>query len=212
MDAVAEILAAAPHPLLVIDTSTCPPQDARRRTDALSGRGHVLVDAPVSGGPSGAREGALNVFLGCPAEHLELVRAALEPIASGVHHVGPSGAGATAKLMNNLLCGIHLCAARALLDGATAAGVDAEPLVAAINGASGRSAVTEVNLPRWVLSDAFDSGFPVGLMQRDVRLAAEMLSRDGNATPVVEAAAAMWEGLLESGGARADFNRMVTGS
>lgn len=200
----------APSPLLVIDASTCPPADTRRRTEWLAGHGHVLVDAPVSGGPSGAAEGALTVFLGCPEPHLDRVLQALAPLAAHVNHVGDVGAGNTAKLMNNLLCGIHLAAAQAVHGAAEASGVEVDRLLGALNTASGRSAVTEVNLPRWVLSGSFDSGFPVGLMARDVGLAAEMTEELGVSSPLVGAARDMWAGLLEQLGPREDFNRMVT--
>ena len=197
-------------PLLIIDASTCPPADTRRRAEQLAAHGHVLVDAPVSGGPSGAAEGALTVFLGCPAAHLAGVLEALAPLAAHVNHVGEVGAGNTAKLMNNLLCGIHLAAAQAVHGAAEATGVELDRLLDALNTASGRSAVTEVNLPRWVLSGSFDSGFPVGLMARDVDLAATMTEELGVSSPLVGAARDMWSALLEQLGPREDFNRMVT--
>lgn len=203
-------LEQAPAPLLIIDASTCPPVDTRRRAEQLAAHGHVLVDAPVSGGPSGAADGALTVFLGCPESHLAEVLEALAPLAAHVNHVGEVGAGNTAKLMNNLLCGIHLAAAQAVHGAAEATGVELDRLLDALNTASGRSAVTEVNLPRWVLSGSFDSGFPVGLMARDVDLAATMTEELGVSSPLVGAARDMWSALLEQLGPREDFNRMVT--
>lgn len=210
VDELVPALAAAPAPRLIIDASTCPPEDTRRRAAQLAEQQHVLVDAPVSGGPSGAATGNLTVFLGCPEAERTRVLAALEPLAAHVNHVGDTGAGATAKLLNNLLCGINLAAARALHGAAEASGVDAGRLAEAINTASGRSGVTQVNLPQWVLSGSYDSGFPVGLMARDVQLAAEMTEQLGASSALVDAARDMWAGLLESEGPRADFNRMVT--
>lgn len=210
VDQILPTLEQAPHPMLVIDASTCPPEDTRRRAAQLAAGGHVLVDAPVSGGPSGAASGQLTVFLGCPEQHLPAVLEALEPLATSVNHVGDVGAGNTAKLMNNLLCGIHLAAAQALHGVARASGVDEERLLAAINTASGRSAVTEVNLPRWVLSGSFDSGFPVGLMARDVMLAADMVAELDASSPLVAAVEEMWAALREQTGPAEDFNRMVT--
>lgn len=200
----------APSPVLVIDASTCPPADTRRRAEWLSGHGHVLVDAPVSGGPVGAAEGALTVFLGCPDRHLDVVLEALDPLAAQVKHVGDVGAGNTAQLMNNLLCGIHLAAAQALAGAASSSGLDLERLVSAINAGSGRSAVSEANRPRQVLSESLDSGVPVGLMARDVALAADMLGELGASSPLVEAARSMWAGLAENGGPTADVTTMVT--
>ena len=196
-------------PRFVIDTSTCDPLDTRRRAEELASGGHVLVDAPVSGGPSGALAGELTVFLGCPDQHLPFVQAVLDPMAARVTHVGHIGAGHTAKLLNNLLCGIHLCAARALLDVSERSQIAPERLVEAVNTASGRSGVTEVNLPRWVLSGTYDSGFPVGLMARDVELAVSVVDALGASSPVAEAAKDMWTQLRDRVGPRQDFNRMV---
>ncbi|MGD8151036.1 NAD(P)-dependent oxidoreductase [Ornithinimicrobium sp. Y1694] len=197
------------RPTLIIDTSTCDPADSRRRAEALRERGHSFVDAPLSGGPAGARTGQLTVFLGCADQDLDRVRQILGPMAARITHVGAVGAGHSAKLVNNLLCGIHLCAAGTLLQVAEGAGIEPERLLEAINTASGRSGVTEVNLPTWVLSGTFDSGFPVGLMARDVALAADVAGELGAGSPVVEAAREMWSDLLAEAGPGVDFNRMV---
>lgn len=203
------LLALDLQPRLVVDTSTSDPQVTRRLAARMTEAGHVLVDAPVSGGPSGAREGALTVFLGCPDEHVDRVRWVLEPVSATVNHVGDVGAGNVAKLVNNLLCGIHLAAAREAWGLAQAAGIDPARLLTAINGASGRSAVTEVNMPRWVLSGTYDSGFPVGLMSRDVTLAAGVAEQLGVSGPLSGTAVDLWQQLREDVGPHADFNRMV---
>lgn len=195
---------------LVIDTSTSDPSGTRELAVELSRGGHVLVDAPVSGGPAGAREGALTVFLGCPASHVDAVREQLDPIAAHVSHVGDVGAGNTAKLVNNLLVGTHLAAAREAWRIALADGLDPARLFEVVNKASGRSAVTEVNLPRWVLNEAYDSGFPVRLMARDVALAVQVAEHSGARVPLARASAQEWTRLLEITGPDADFNRMVT--
>lgn len=206
---VVDAVQALDSPRFIIDTSTCDPADTRRRAEHLAAGGHVLIDAPVSGGPSGALAGELTVFLGCPDQHLLFVLAVLDPMAARVTHVGDVGAGHTAKLVNNLLCGIHLCAAKVLLDVSESSRIDPGRLVEAVNAASGRSGVTEVNVPRWVLSDTFDSGFPVGLMARDVELAVSVADALGVSSQVAAAANDMWAQLRDQGGPRQDFNRMV---
>lgn len=203
------LLARDAPPRLVIDTSTSDPVLTRDLGARLAASGHVLADAPVSGGPSGAREGALTVFLGCADDQLDRVQAQLTPLVGQLTHVGGVGAGHTAKLVNNLLCGIHLSAAREAWHIARAGGIDPSRLFAAVNRASGRSAVTEVNVPRWVLTGSYDSGFPVGLMARDVGLAADMARQLGLTTPMSATAVAQWERLLDDVGPDADFNRMV---
>lgn len=203
------LLAADSPPRLVIDASTSDPGLTRTLAEQLRSSGHALADAPVSGGASGAQTGSLTVFLGCAEEHLERVEQVLAPVAAHINHVGEVGAGHIAKLVNNLLCGTHLIATREAWRMATAAGIDAERLMTAVNGASGRSAVTEVNLPRWILSGTYDSGFPARLMTRDIALAAQAAHDLGVATPLSDDAARQWQQLLESEGPDADFNRMV---
>lgn len=194
---------------LIVDTSTSDPASTRELAQTLSRHDHVLVDAPVSGGPAGARNQTLTVFLGCPEAESERVQRVLAPMATTITRVGEVGAGNIAKLANNLLCAIHLTAAREAWAMARAAGVDAERLLTAINGASGRSAVTEVNMPRWVLSGSYDSGFPVNLMARDVALADQVARQMGVDNPLSGTAVSTWQDLLTTAGPEADFNRMV---
>ena len=89
--------------VVVIDTSTSDPGTSRRVSTRLAAAGHGLLDAPVSGGPSGAAAGTLTMMVGGEAADLQLVRPVLDALASTVIHVGPSGAGNVAKLVNNLL-------------------------------------------------------------------------------------------------------------
>ncbi|MBW8173345.1 NAD(P)-dependent oxidoreductase [Ornithinimicrobium sp. Arc0846-15] len=209
VQSVVDALVSAECQSLIIDTSTCDPAETQRRAAQLAKAGGQLVDAPVSGGPSGAEAGQLTVFLGCPVPLIDRVSAELRPLAGQVNHVGEVGAGNTAKLMNNLLCAINLCSARAVLDVCAKASIEPDRLIDAINTASGRSGVTEVNMPRWVLNETFDSGFPVGLMARDVDLALEVATNLSIDSPVAAAAGAMWSQLLQETGPETDFNRMA---
>jgi 3-hydroxyisobutyrate dehydrogenase len=193
---------------VVVDTSTVAPETPRALAPGFSATGLAWLDAPVSGGPHGARAGTLTVMVGGEAEALARAMPALEAIAAKVVHVGGSGAGAVAKLANNWLVAAHLLTAAEALRLARKAGVDAEAVLSVINGASGRSAATEVNFPRWILSGAFDSGFTAGLMRKDVRLALELAGRVGGAGRLMRETAETW--LARSTIAdREDFNRVA---
>jgi 3-hydroxyisobutyrate dehydrogenase len=193
---------------LVVDTSTSDPLVTRRLAAATAVAGHSLVDAPVSGGPAGAESGTLNVFLGGEDDAVAEAAPVLDLLAGRVTHVGGPGAGNVAKLVNNMLCAVHLQAAGEALTLGRAAGLDPARLFEAVNGATGRSAVTEVNLPKWVLSGSFDSGFPVGLMARDVELAVSTATGLGVDLPLAAGSAAAWRELRDEDAA-ADFNRMA---
>lgn len=164
---------------VVVDTSTVAPETPRSLAPGFAATGLAWLDAPVSGGPHGARAGTLTVMVGGEPEALARAMPVLKAIAAKVVHVGPPGAGAVAKLANNLLIAAHLLTAAEALRFARRAGVEAEAALAVINGASGRSAATEVNFPRWILPGSFDSGFAAGLMRKDVRLALELADRVG---------------------------------
>ena len=107
----------------------------------------------------------------------------LEAMAAKIIHVGPSGAGNVAKLVNNMLVANHMVTTLEALRLGEAAGVDAEEMLKVINSATGRSAISEVHVPTWVLPRSFDSGFSTGLMRKDLRLARELAAEAGCCYP-----------------------------
>lgn len=205
----AGLVPARPGHRLVIDTSTSNPLSSRDVARRLATHGHSYVDAPVSGGPAGAATGSLTAFLGGDDAALAEAADVLDALTRHTVHVGGPGSGHVAKLVNNLLCATHLQIAGEGLRMAQAAGIDAARLVEAVNTASGRSAVTEVNLPTWVLSGTYDSGFTLGLMARDVGLATQTARALGVEAPLADAVATRWCALRDQRGPDDDFNRMA---
>jgi 3-hydroxyisobutyrate dehydrogenase len=205
--ALAALLPALPAGAVVADTSTISPMAARAAAAAAAQAGIGYLDAPVSGGPAGAAAGRLTVMVGGEAAMLERARPALDLVAAAILHVGGAGAGQVAKLVNNLLVATHLVAAGEALRIGEAAGVPAAALLPVVNAASGRSAATEVNLPRWVLSGSFDSGFSAGLMRKDVRLAMELARAVGAEPGVCGRAAEAWNRAPVADAE--DFNRVA---
>jgi 3-hydroxyisobutyrate dehydrogenase len=195
-----------PPGTLILDTSTLDPAAARSFAGRARTLGHRYLDAPVSGGPAGAAAGTLTFMLGGDAAGVEEARPILSALAGRVLHVGASGAGQVAKLVNNLLVATHLVAAAEAFRLGAAAGVAPDALVPVVNAASGRSAATEVNLPRWILSGTFDSGFGAGLMRKDVRLALGLAASSGVPLDACARAAAAWEGAGVPDDA--DFNKV----
>lgn len=202
---VAEICEHAPEGHLIIDTSTAEPASTRKLQAATAANGIGYVDAPVSGGAAGAASGQLLVMSGGADADLDRAMPVLGALARAVVRCGGPGSGNVAKLINNLLCAAHLALAGEALKLGDAAGLDADKLLEVLNLGSGRSAVTEVNLPRWVMSGAYDSGFTMGLMRKDVRLASEL----GGLGPMSGKAAFVWAESVEDLADDADFNRMV---
>lgn len=180
------------HRIIIIDTSTSEPAVSRELAAKLDGLGIGFLDAPVSGGPSGAASGKLTMMIGGSDEDVALARPVIEALAAKALHVGPSGAGNVAKLVNNLLAAAHLLTTSEGLKLAQAAGIDPEAALRVVNAASGRSMISEVHFPTWVVSNRFDSGFSMGLMRKDVRLASELAQQTGAQLPVAELVAKLW--------------------
>lgn len=193
---------------VVIDTTTSDPETSRAEAAAAEAQGFAFLDAPVSGGPSGARAGTMTMVVGGAAPELERVRPVLADLTARLVHIGPSGAGNVAKIANNLLCAANLALVSEMVQLARRAGVAAEDLLDGINAGSGRSGVSEVNFPRWILNGAFDSGFTMGLMRKDVGLAEALADDLGARAPATRAIAAIWEASRSTLSDSADFNEI----
>lgn len=202
------LLARRDRRVIVLDTSTADPTTSRRLSARLAEAGHGHLDAPVSGGPSGAADGTLTMMIGGSAQDVADAGPLLAAMTAKAVHVGPSGAGNVGKLVNNMLVAAHMLTTGEALRLAEAAGVTAEAALQVVNAATGRSALSEVHFPRWILSDRFDSGFATGLMRKDVGLAAELAGEVGLDLPLSREVARLW---LEDRTAVADaedFTRM----
>jgi len=203
------ILAHRRPGVVIVDTSTSHPETSRRLAGLLKTRGMGFVDAPVSGGPKGAATGTMTMVIGAEDDDLARVLPMLERMSAKRVHIGGVGAGNVAKIVNNLLCAAHLLTAAEALRIADAAGVDPVRLLEGLNAGSGRSGVTLVNVPTWILNGAFDSGFSMQLMRKDVRLAAQLIDELGLALPIAADAARIWADSAASIADGEDFNRIV---
>ncbi|MGC2775638.1 MAG: NAD(P)-dependent oxidoreductase [Bradyrhizobium sp.] len=203
------ILAHARRGVVIVDTSTSHPETSRRLAGLLKARGMAFVDAPVSGGPKGAAAGTMTMVIGAEDADLARVMPVLERMSARRVHVGGVGAGNVAKIVNNLLCAAHLLTAAEALRIADAAGVDAERLLDGLNAGSGRSGVTLVNAPNWILNGAFDSGFTMQLMRKDIRLASQLIGELGLALPMAADTARIWAESAAIIADGEDFNRIV---
>ena len=157
---------------VVIDMSTISPAVTRDVAAQLSERGVAMLDAPVSGGDTGAKAGTLSIMVGGEADVLERCLPVLEAMGSTITHCGPTGAGQTVKLCNQVAIAgalLGVCEALSLAD---KSGVDQERMLAAISaGAAGSWQLSNLG-PKIAVGD-YAPGFMVKLMQKDLRLALE---------------------------------------
>jgi 3-hydroxyisobutyrate dehydrogenase-like beta-hydroxyacid dehydrogenase len=154
----------------VVDLSTTGPAVAKIVAQELKARHITAVDAPVSGGPSGAENGTLAVMLACPRELVNELRPLLD-IFGRVFFIGEfPGMGQTMKLVNNLLSASAIAiTSEAMVLGAKA-GLDPTTMIDVINAGSGRNSATQDKFPRCVLPRRFDFGFATELLYKDVKL------------------------------------------
>jgi 3-hydroxyisobutyrate dehydrogenase-like beta-hydroxyacid dehydrogenase len=171
----------------VIDLSTTGPGVAAEVAAKLAERQIGWVDAPVSGGVTGARAGTLAIMVSCPAPILQAVEPVLKVFGRTFHTGEKPGLAQTAKLANNLLAAAALVATSEVMAMGVKAGLDARVLIDIINASSGRNSATQDKFPRAVLPGTFDFGFTTGLSYKDVRLCVDEAEELG--VPMVVGAA-----------------------
>ncbi|WP_067345801.1 NAD(P)-dependent oxidoreductase [Marinomonas spartinae] len=177
----------------IIDTTTSVPETSRMVAAEFSKQNIAFLDAPVSGGPAGAATGTMSMVIGGEMEAYKQVLPVLEAMSSVRVHVGDVGAGNIAKIANNMLAAAHLITTAEALTLAEKAGVDPEKVLEAINAGSGRSGASQAMFPTWVMTKAYDSGFTMGLMRKDVGLAKTLAQSLNLALPMAMQTAALWE-------------------
>lgn len=160
---------------LLVDCTSGDPASSRRIAARLAERGVAFMDAPVSGGTSGAVSGTLTVMCGGDAATFERARPVLEMFGRKVVLVGPVGAGDALKAVNNAWLAVHLWSAAEGLAALTKAGVSPTAALDVINASSGRSNSSENLIPQRVLTGAFPRTFRLALLEKDVAIAADFL-------------------------------------
>ena len=181
---------------VVIDMSSSDPARTRVLAELVAAAGMTLIDAPVSGGVSGAQAGTLMIMVGGPAAAFARFKPMLSAIGKRVVHAGDVGAGHAVKALNNLMSAAHLLASSEALIAGRRFGLDPAVMLEIINGASGRSGSTENKWPNYVLTEKYDAGFPVRLMVKDIRLALSIEHATGVPAAASEAVVATWEAAL----------------
>jgi 3-hydroxyisobutyrate dehydrogenase len=190
------LLASLTPDTMVIDMSSSDPARTRVLANTAAERGVTLIDAPVSGGVSGALARSLTIMVGGPEQAFTAVRPLLSAISPRVVRAGDVGAGHAVKALNNLMSAAHLIVSSEALIAGRRFGLDPAVMLDIINGSSGRSGSTQNKWPNYVLTERYDAGFSIQLMVKDMKLALEIEHATGTPAPVSEAAVAAWEAAL----------------
>lgn len=172
---------------IYIDSSTVAPSLTRRVAAALAEHGVRYLDAPVTGGDWGAREGNLVFMIGGEAQTLHEVEPLLGVLGKKWFHLGPNGAGQTVKLAMNAILALQVGAMAEALALVTKAGLKGEQLIEVMQSSMARSGVLDIKAPLMVKGD-FKPSFPLRLMHKDLGLALDLGNQLGVALPATAAA------------------------
>lgn len=187
-----------------VDLSTSGTEMAATAAALLSAQHVRYLDAPVSGGPQGAKNARLTVMAAGPTALFDEILPLLALIGSNVLHVGDvPGQGQLTKLINNQLSATAMAATGEALALGVKGGLDAERLLAAINLSSGRSAASEDKYAKCVITRTFDYGFRLRLMAKDTALCLQEAARLGYAMAIGERVRDAWA-LADASGTDSD--------
>lgn len=193
---------------VIVDCSTISPGATRRMAETLRARGIEMLDAPVSGGESGAVQGTLSIMAGGRPEVFARVRPVLERLGKTIVHVGGNGAGQVAKAVNQLILVTSLEACAEGLALARRCGVDPGKVREALLGGFAASRVLDVMGKRMVEGD-FDPGVEARWHWKDMQLVMELAADVGLAIPAASIASQNYNALMGAGGARRDTSLLV---
>jgi len=158
--------------ILCIDMSTISPEVTRKVALQIKDQGGSFLDAPVSGGKTGAEAGTLAIMVGGEDQDVARAKPLFDALGKSVVHCGPVGHGQLTKLCNQILCGLNLLAVSEAIVFARQVGLDPEKMIEAVrSGAAGSWALN--NLGTRMLSRDFEPMFMIDLQQKDLRIALE---------------------------------------
>lgn len=162
---------------MIIDMSSSYALSTKRLAEQVRAAGLTLIDAPVSGGVKGAKAGSLTIMVGAKKDDFMKALPVLQCMGKTINLVGETGAGHALKAINNYLSATSLYATTEAMILAKKLGLNLNIALDTINQSSGQSFSTHYKFPTFVVNRAFNSGFSLELLQKDVRMV-NMLARD----------------------------------
>ena len=191
------IIEGARPGLVWVDNSTIKPAAARAIAARLAERGVLSLDAPVSGGDVGARDGTLAIMVGGPEEALERVRPVLQAMGKTITHVGAAGAGQVAKAANQIMVAAQMVAMGELLIFSQKAGVDPQRVVEAIKGGAAQCWTLDKKPPRLFAGNRAP-GFKAYMQAKDLNIIVETAREYGIPLPSAAVDAQLYAAMLQN--------------
>lgn len=202
------VLHGAKEGMIFIDHSTIKPATARMIAAEFEKKGIASLDAPVSGGDIGAREGTLTIMVGGNAQALEKSMPVLKAEGKSITHVGESGAGQIAKAANQIMVAAQMVAMGELLMFAKKAGADPQRVVEAIRGGAAQCWTLDVKPPRLFAGNR-SPGFKAYMQAKDLAIVQETARQYGIPLPSAGVHAQLFYAMLEMGMAELDNSAVI---
>ncbi len=194
--------------LVFVDHSTIKPASARLIAARLQTKGILPLDAPVSGGDIGAKNGTLTIMVGGPGAALETALPVLQAMGKTITHVGDSGAGQVAKAANQIMVAAQMVAMGELLLFARKAGVDPRKVVDAIKAGAAQCWTLDVKPPR-LFSGNRNPGFKARMQLKDLRIVRETAAENKMPLPATTANAQLFEQMIDLGLGELDNSAVI---
>lgn len=202
------IIAGAHPGLIFVDHSTIKPSTARRIAEKLGEVGVQALDAPVSGGDIGARNGTLTIMVGGDREALEKVRPVLEAEGKTITHIGGPGSGQIAKAANQVMVAAQMVAMGELLILAQKAGADPRKVVEAIRGGAAQCWTLDVKPPRLFAGNR-QPGFKARMQAKDLQIILETAREYGVPLPSAAVHSQLFQAMVAQGLGELDNSAVV---
>jgi len=209
LDGPSGLLAGVERGAMLIDCTSGDPATSRRIAARLAEHGVAFIDAPVSGGTSGAEQGTLTVMCGGDASAIERARPVLQAFGKKIVHCGPVGAGDALKSVNNALLAVHVWSTAEGLAALAKAGVSPSVALDVINASSGRSNTSQNLFPERVLTRKFPRTFRLALLDKDVNIAAGVAREQQVPSPLLQLTAELFRAAHRALGEEADHIEAV---
>ena len=202
------IIAGAQEGLIFVDNSTIKPGAARTIASKLAEKGVQSMDAPVSGGDIGAKNGTLTIMVGGEASALEKVMPVFRAIGKTITHVGEAGAGQVAKAANQIMVAAQMVAMGELLIFSKKAGVDPQKVVNAIKAGAAQCWSLDVKPPR-LFDGNRQPGFKAYMQAKDLNIVMESAREYGITLPLTAESTQLFNAMLQMDMAELDNSAVV---
>lgn len=200
--------AAMRRDTVLIDMSSSEPMRSRELGATLARQGIAYLDAPVSGGVKRAVDGTLAIMVGGDPAVAERCDAVLRTMGKNITRVGPAGAGHAMKALNNYVSAAALVATAEALHVGQAFGLDPQLMVDVMNNSTAKNNTTENKARQFMLSNAFNSGFSLSLMAKDLGIVMGLGQSVAQPMPLGDEVLQMWRDANETLGKGADHTEM----